>query len=73
MRITCALVKKSWTAGYLMADASKLDALRAMSRYLDAEYGNGDAEELAAFTLGAASIELSLRDLAIEWRAIVNP
>ena len=43
-----------------------------MSRYLDAEHSNGDVEELAAFTLSTAGIELSLRDLATEWRAIVN-
>lgn len=31
----CALVKKSWTAGNLVADVSKLDALRALARWTD--------------------------------------
>lgn len=69
----CDLVRKSWEAGVLAAETSKLDALRMLGRHINSGYWNNDAEQLAAYTLGAAQIELTLRDLAIEWKEIVNP
>jgi ParB/RepB/Spo0J family partition protein len=66
----CALVRSSWDAGTLSSSADKLLSMRRMAQHRQVRYG--DEEDDAAYILGANGIELSLRDLAIEWRAIAE-
>lgn len=66
----CALVRKSWDAGNLSSSADKLLSMRHLLQHKNSHYG--DEEDDAAYILGANGIELSLRDLVIEWRAIVG-
>ncbi len=66
----CALVRKPWEAGNLAEGADKLLSMRRLMQYKQNAYG--DDEDDAAYILGANGIELSLRDLVIEWRAIVG-
>jgi ParB/RepB/Spo0J family partition protein len=66
----CALVQKSWDAGNLSSSADKLLSMRHLLQHKANHYG--DEEDDAAYILGANGIELSLRDLIIEWRAIAE-
>lgn len=65
----CATVRDQWERGNILAAASKLDAMRRMSAWMD-HYPS--TEEVAAYLLGANDIELTLRDLTIEMRAIMT-
>lgn len=65
----CATVRDQWERGNILAAATKLDAMRRMSAWMD-HYPS--TEEVAAYILGANGIELTLRDLTIEMRAIMT-
>lgn len=64
----CSDVQQAWTEGHQLVAASKLDAMRRMSIYTE-DYPS--SQDTAAFILGANDIELTLRDLAIEMRAVI--
>jgi ParB/RepB/Spo0J family partition protein len=66
----CALVRKDWEAGNVGSGADKLISMRRLLQHKRDAWGNEKND--AAFILGANGIELSLRDLIIEWRAIME-
>lgn len=59
-------VQDAWNEGHQLVTATKLDAMRRLTRWMD-DYPS--TEDTAAFILGANNIDLTLRDLAIEIRA----